>query len=258
MTLRCSRLVSLVAVLSLQALRAQPAPPADSSMRPASQESPAQTLTPERRGDIYMARRMYREALEAYRKAPQDSPIIWNKMGIAYQQLTELDTARKHYERSLKLNPKYPEAINNLGTIHYARKNYRRAVSQYQRALKITPDSASILSNLGMAYFARKRYQEAAETFQQALAIDPEVFEHRSTYGVLLQERSVEERAKFHYYLSKLYAQGGRTELALQYVRKALEEGFKDRKNFLEDPDFAGLRELPEFKELMTLEPRVL
>jgi len=90
------------------------------------------------------------------------------------------------------------------------------------------------------------------------VAIDPEVFEHRSTYGVLLQERSVEERAKFHYYLAKLYAQGGRTELALQYVRKALEEGFKDRKKFLEDPEFAGLRELPEFKELMTLEPRVL
>jgi tetratricopeptide (TPR) repeat protein len=248
---RSSLMVTLIGVLGFSILRAQPAPPA-------SQESPAQTLTPEKRGDIHMARRMYREALEAYRQAPQNSAVIWNKMGIAYQQLTELDTARKHYERSLKLNPKYPEAINNLGTVHYARKNYRRAVSQYQRALKLTPNSASILSNLGMAYFARKRYQEAAETFQQALAIDPEVFEHRSTYGVLLQERSVEERAKFHYYLAKLYAQGGRTELALQYLRKALEEGFKDRKKISEDPEFASLRELPEFKELMSLEPRVL
>jgi tetratricopeptide (TPR) repeat protein len=249
---------SLGAALSLPALHAQTAPPADSAQAPATQQTPAEPLTPERRGDIYMARKMYREALETYRQAPQNSAVVWNKMGIAYQQLTQLDTARKHYERSLKLNPKYAEAINNLGTVHYAKKNYRRAVSQYQRALKITPNSASILSNLGMAYFARKRYEQAAETFRQALAIDPDVFEHRSTYGVLLQERSVEERAKFHYYLAKLYAQGGRTEEALQYIRKALEEGFKDRKKFLEEPEFTALRELPQFKELMSLEPRVL
>ena len=44
---------------------------------------------------------------------------------------------------------------------------------------------------------------------------------------------------------------------ALQYIRKALEEGFKDKKK-LEDPEFDKLRELPEFKEILALEPRVL
>jgi hypothetical protein len=45
---------------------------------------------------------------------------------------------------------------------------------------------------------------------------------------------------------------------ALQYIRKALEEGFKERKKIVEDPAFAAMRELPEFKELMLSEPRVL
>src|SRR4029077_16312904 len=151
-----------------------------------------------------------------------------------------------------------PEAMNNLGTIYYAKKSFRRAISCYRKALKWAPQSASIYTNLRTAEFARKQYALATETFQTALKLDPDVFEHHSTYGVLLQERSVEERAKFHYYVAKMYAKDGRNELAIQYLRKALEEGLKEKKKLNEEPEFAGLRELPEFQQLLTLEPRVL
>ena len=254
-------------LLLLASLLAAQTPPAATQTPPATEPV---ALTPERRGDIYMARKMYREAIETYsnvlkgcqqRVKEADRPqcaVVWNKLGIAYHQLAQLDTAKKHYERALKLNPKYHEAINNIGTVHYAKKSYRRAVGQYQKALKLAPKSASIYSNLGTAYFSRKQYENAAKAFQEALALDPEVFEHRSTYGVMLEERNVEERAKYHYYLAKVYAQAGANDRALQYIRKALEEGFKEKKKFLEEPEFAPLRELAEFKELMALEPRVL
>jgi tetratricopeptide (TPR) repeat protein len=170
----------------------------------------------------------------------------------------DLDTARKYYQRSMKLNPKYPEAINNLGAVHYSKRDYRKAIGFYKKALRLNPNSASIHGNLGTAYFARKKYKDAFASYQKALSIDPEVFEHTSSYGVMLQERTVEERAKYHFYLAKTYAHAGQTDYALLHIRKALEEGFKDRKKFLEEPEFAGLQEIPEFKELMTLQPRVL
>ena len=143
---------------------------------------------------------------------------------------TKKETARrvsrsKRHQRATKAKRDYPEAINNLGAIYYAQKSYRRAVSLYSRALKLTPNSASIHSNLGTAWFARRNYQKASLEYQKALDLDPEVFEHRSTNGVLLQERSVVERAKFHYYLAKTYAKAGANDRALQYMRKALEEG---------------------------------
>src|SRR5450759_5143408 len=121
----------------------------------------ADPLSPEARADIFMARKMYREAAETYLQAQPQSHIVLNKVGIAYHQLGDLDTAKKYYERSIKASPQYPEAINNLGTIHYARKNFRRAISTYRRALKISPDSASMYSNLGTAYFARRDYKQA-------------------------------------------------------------------------------------------------
>lgn len=221
-------------------------------------QSVATPLTAEARGDIFMARKMYREALDTYRMVDPATPVILNKMGIANHQMSNLDTAKKYYERSIKANSKYAEAQNNLGTIYYAKKNYRRAISYYKKALVLTPLSASIYSNLGTAQFARRKYREAMEAYEKALELDPEVFERRSTQGVLLMERSVQERAKFHFYLAKTYAKGGQSERALQYIRKAIEEGFKEKSKFLEDGDFAELRKLPEFGELMKLEPRAL
>jgi tetratricopeptide (TPR) repeat protein len=214
-------------------------------------------LTVEQRGDIAMARKNYRDAIDYYRQAPS-SAVILNKIGIAFHQQNELGQAKKHYNQAVKASPTYSEAVNNLGTVYYAEKNYRRAVKQYQKALKLSPKSASVYSNLGTAHFARKKYKDAALAYQEAVAIDPNVFDHHSSYGVLMQSTNVEERAQFHYYLAKTYAKAGINDRAIQFIRKAIEEGFKDRKKFIEEPEFAQLQLLDEFKEAIAAEPRQL
>jgi tetratricopeptide (TPR) repeat protein len=219
---------------------------------------PRPLLSPEGRGDLAMARKNYRQAIAAYQEVQPTTAVLLNKTGIAYHQMLELDLARKYYEKAIKANPKYAEAMNNLGTVYYAHHSYRRALNEYKRALQADANSASIYSNLGTAYFARKDFKEAVEAWQHALQLDPEVFEHRGTHGVLLQEKNVEDRAKFHYYMAKMYANSGATDRALQYLRMAFEEGFKDRNKLREEPEFATMRELPAFKELLTLEPKVL
>jgi len=223
-------------------------------------QPPKPQLSPEMRGDIFMARKMYREAVETFREGSAKDPVLLNKTGIAYHQMLQLDSARKYYEQAIRLKPDYVEAINNLGTVFYGKKSYRRAISSYRRALHLAPSegrSASIYMNLGTAFFARKNYQQATESYQTAMRLDPDVFERHGNFGVMLEERSVEERAKFHFHLAKLYAKDARNELALQYLRKALEEGYKDKK-LVETPEFATIRDLPEFKELLAREPRVL
>jgi len=219
---------------------------------------PTPTLTAEQRADILMARKMYREAVEVYKEAPLDSAIIWNKLGIAHHQMQLLDEARKHYEKAVKLNPRYSEAINNLGTIYYAHKSYGNAIKQYEKALQLTPDSPSILTNLGTAYFARKKYDEALQFYTRAVALDPQVFDRRGTSGLQVQERSVEERAKFHYTLAKTFAKAGLLDQALQNIRFALEYGFKERDKFKIEAEFAGLQSNTDFQQLLATEPHVL
>jgi tetratricopeptide (TPR) repeat protein len=256
MVARCIEVVFLAAA-GIPCALAQAGGALVAHTEPRLTQGPTTALSPEARGDILMARKMYREAIETFQVESPKTAVVYNKIGIAYHQMQQLPLAKKNYEQAVKMKPNYAEALNNIGTVYYSQKSYRRAIGYYRRALRLS-DSASIYSNLGTAFFARKQYKEATDAYQTALNLDPDVFEHKSNFGTLLQDRNVEERAKFHYYLAKMYAKSGRNELAIQYVRKALEEGFKERDKLVEDPEFQALREIQEFKDLLTAEPRVL
>jgi tetratricopeptide (TPR) repeat protein len=218
----------------------------------------ASGLTAEQRGDVLMARKMFREAIDAYKEGPQNSAVIWNKIGIACHQLGDFAAARRNYEHAMKLDKKYADAINNDGTIFYAQKKYGTAIARYRKAIQISPDSASFWSNLGTAWYSRGRFDQMAAAYQKALELDPGIFEHRGTVGTELQDRTVADRARYHYELARMYANAGKNELALQYLRKSLEEGLKDKVKMTQVPEFAVLRETDEFKQLLSLEPRVL
>ena len=224
---------------------------------PTSSGTTVTKLTPEMRGDIYMARKMYREAIDKYRECPV-SAGVQNKIGIAFHQLLQFELAKKNYQMAIKLDPKFPQAINNLGTVLYSEKSYRKSMKCYRKALRLDSQSASIWVNLGSAYFARHDIKHAAECYDTAMKLDPEVFERRSQYGTLLQERTVEDRAKFHLYLAKAYAQQGNKEKAIAYLRKALEEGLKERRKIPEMPEFASLKADLDFKDLLLKDPKPL
>jgi tetratricopeptide (TPR) repeat protein len=209
-----------------------------------------------------MARKMYREAIDTYRAGlqtkPGDSAVIWDKIGIAYHQIGDLNGAKKAYERALKIDKKYADAINNVGTVFYAEKKFGSAISRYKRALQYAPDSASIYSNLGTAWYARGKFDLMAQAYSKALQLDPDVFEKNGSVGTRMMDRGVTDKARYHYEMARLYAGAGKNELALQYLRKALEEGFKEKDKLQQAKEFTALRETQEFKDLMTLEPRVL
>jgi tetratricopeptide (TPR) repeat protein len=215
-------------------------------------------LSPQEMGDLYMARKMFREAIDAYREGAQNSPLLWDKIGIAYHQLGDLNSARKSYEHAIKLDSKYAEAINNVGTILYSEKKYRSAISRYNRALHLSPESATFWSNLGTAYYARGKYDEMTKAYAKAMELDPAVFEAHSAVGTTMLDRAVADKARYHFEMARIYAQAGNKDLALQYLRKSLEEGFKDKEKIGKAPEFAELRDTPEYKELLVMEPRVL
>jgi tetratricopeptide (TPR) repeat protein len=225
---------------------------------PAATAEPARQLSPMRRGDILMARKMYREAIETYQDAVREAAIAYNKTGIAYHHLADFKAALRNYNSALELDPTYAEAINNIGTVYYAQKNPKKAIQQYEKALKFSPNSASIYSNLGTAHFSRKKYNEAFEAYQKAVDLNPRVFEASGTAGSLLQESSVEERAKYHFYLAKTYARAGDVERTLLYMRKSLEEGFRDKDRYRKDQEFASFQENETFQTLLAAEYRVL
>jgi tetratricopeptide (TPR) repeat protein len=216
----------------------------------AMEETPQFALSPEMQGDIMMAHQRYIAALDAYRQGPEDSAVLWNKMGIANHHMFNLKDAQKDYEKALKLNPSYPEALNNLGAVYYGQKLYHDAERSYKKALKLSPKSAMFYSNLGTAYLAESKYKKGAECYRTALALDPNVFESDPAARIA-ETGPTHEIATLNYLLAKTYAQAGRKTEALLYLRKAIDEGFNDRKKLLEDKEFAILRDVPEYQQMI-------
>ncbi|MBT9331052.1 tetratricopeptide repeat protein [Paracidobacterium acidisoli] len=234
---------------SPKAFAAEPqAPPYQPVVVPAANEMAS--LSPEMRGDLLMFHQQYLAAIDAYRQGPKDSAIIWNKIGIAYHHMFALKEAKLDYERAISLNHNYPEALNNLGAIYYAEKDYHKAERYYRRAIHLSPRAAAMYSNLGTAYFADGKFRKGSEEYRKAFLLDPHVFEGTSVQMVS-ESSPLHERARQDYCLAKLFAQAGMQQQALKYLRKAIDEGFDDRRKIFGDEELATLRTTAEFAHLM-------
>jgi tetratricopeptide (TPR) repeat protein len=212
----------------------------------------------EKRGDELRVQKAYLDALDYYRAAlakQPNSPAIYNKAGIAELLMQRYNEAGKDFGRAIHLDHQLADAINNLGVIDYEAKKYGKAIKQYEKALRLRPDSASFYSNLGAAYFGKKDFEKASETYAKAMQLDPDILDRTSHNGISAQLPSPQDRARFDYIIAKLCARRGDRDRSLQYLRRALEEGYKAINDVYKDPEFAGLRSDTRFTELMAARP---
>jgi tetratricopeptide (TPR) repeat protein len=220
-----------------------------------SAAAPAPTIihnpdaTPEQIGDSLMAHQRYQAAIEQYKKAP-GTAAVWNKMGVAYQLMFNLDDAADCYQKANKLDPKNAVVINNLGTVYVSLKQFSKAEKAYRKALKLDPKSALVHKNLGTALLAEHKYQKGWQEYQEALANDPEIFKNTNTVRVE-NPASVQDRGAMNYYMAKGCVRAGQTERAIELLRMAINEGFTTPKKIAADIEFARLLGTPAFQEMI-------
>jgi len=226
------------------------------SVAPPSPDASAESL--EQRGDELRAEKLYLDAADYYRAALHKKPesaVLYNKLGIDDLLLHRFPHAKKDFEHALKIDRGYADACNNLGVVFYIEKRYGKAISRYQQAIRMRDDAASFYSNLGAAYFSKKDFENSVLAYSKALQLDPDVFDRSSRSGVAAQMSKPEDRAHYDYVVARLYAKMGEADRSLQYLRKALEEGYKGIDAVYKDQEFVSLRKDPRFVELMNARP---
>ena len=223
--------------------------------------SPTATLQDlEDGGDELRVEKAYLDAIDYYQAALKKQPtrhqasVICNKIGMAEVQMGHYDEAKHSFEKAAKLERTNANAINNIGSMYYQSKSYPRAIKYYRRALLLSPDTASFHANLGSAYMAHKNLEQADAEYLRALQLDPDVFEAHSTIGITALMKP-EDRANYSYTLAKMYAKNGQFDRSLLYLRRAMEEGYKNIDHVYQDPEFAQLRKDQRFTALMAQPP---
>lgn len=217
-----------------------------------AQATPSFQPTHEQIGDSLMAHQRYQAAIEEYKQAPRDSATAWNKRGIALQLMFNIEEAERCYREALKLEPKNPTFLNNLGSVYMAQRSYSKAEKSYRKAVHYDPKSALFHKNLGTALLAKRKYQQGWEAYQAALKLDPTIFDRNRSSSIRVENpASVQDRGAMNFYMAKGCVRAGMLERAVEYLRMALNEGFTNPKKILADAELASLRNVPQFQKLM-------
>ncbi|HEY1502385.1 MAG TPA: tetratricopeptide repeat protein [Acidobacteriaceae bacterium] len=219
------------------------------ALSPFAAAQTSQASSPKDAGDVLFAQGAFIEAIDAYNRAPADAATL-NKIGVAWHHLSSVDEARKNYERALSLQPDFPEALSNLGSTYFVEKNYRQAQHLYERAFALNPKSAIIAANLGSVYFAQEKYEQGLEAYRTAFNLDPASLDFDLT-RMIEGPSSRRIRLRRDYSLSEIFASENLDDRAIDFLRRAMGEGFHDWKRVMHDPAFAELRDTPQFAQLM-------
>jgi tetratricopeptide (TPR) repeat protein len=218
----------------------------------ASADTNQPVITPELAADLLAAHQNYQAAVEAYQQLPP-SASIYNKMGIAYQRLGKNSEARFYYDKAIKMDRQFAPAYNNYGTLEYHDRDTKHAERLYRKSIKIDSKTAAFWSNLGSAYMADARYRDAVEAYQRAFILDSGIFQEIAVNGIH-EYASQDDLAKMDLCFAQIYAQAGMKDMAVEYLRKALMEGFHDKQGLQQDQQFATLHGDPAFEQLLASE----
>jgi Flp pilus assembly protein TadD len=104
-------------------------------------------------------------------KADPKNPYFYKALGLCYMQLRKYNDAIDALHTSIKLNPYYVDARNDLGTalILAGKRDDGKAelLSAFNEPTNPSPDLSA--RNLGQAYLEEKNYTEAASWFRSSL-----------------------------------------------------------------------------------------
>jgi tetratricopeptide (TPR) repeat protein len=233
-------------------------PPASASATERAAALAAQRESDETTARTYMATKRYAEAAAVYEKLAKSNPRdpgYLNLAGIAHMQNGDLRGARTLFQRAVRMQPGFADAYNNLGATWYTERDFKRALQFYQRAVQLAPGVASYHTNVGFAYFSLKMPLEAAQSFRRALLMDPTIFQQNDRNGSVLQDRSVTDQGLFAFTMARSYAGAGDALKCATYLRRAIEEGYKDIANVYSDPSFTAVLSDPEMQSVLSQIP---
>jgi tetratricopeptide (TPR) repeat protein len=198
----------------------------------------------EMKGDIARARDENGSAVNWYTLAIRynnQDVLLYNKLGIAQMKVGEYDQARHSFSLAVKTDSSNVDALNNLGAVNCLERKYKPAVRYLKEALAIDESKAVTHLNLAEAWMGQKQVQRAMTEYARALELDADILTSADKEGVFAQIQTPEQRAMVDFMIAKAYVKRGNLDGALDYLRRAKDQHFKNLATVWEDPAFAPL-----------------
>jgi protein O-mannosyl-transferase len=110
-------------------------------------------------------------------------------LAMSYEAKGQLEPARDHLAKAVKINPYFGETYNKLGWVQMQLGQYADAVESFQAALQHQGTPALAHYGLALAFEKQGKFSDATEQIQAALALEPGNSEDIDEYN-LIQEKA--------------------------------------------------------------------
>ena len=115
-------------------------------------------------------------SLSLSKKYPNDG-FSWKILGLTFFETNKISDALEASKKSLVLEPKDPEILNNLGTILKKLNKKEEAINYFKQAIDLNPNFFLAHKNLGVLFHEANNPKMAMKYYEEANKIlnDPEV-----------------------------------------------------------------------------------
>ncbi len=155
-------------------------------------------------GNLYLILNKPRLAIntiEPILKQAQNRPDLHYLLGDAYERDLHVETAIKHMQETVRLDPMNAEAWGRIGLYHINLTRYKQAREPLQRAITLQPDEPHFYWALGDSYLfddsEPDHFAKARDLYKKALQLDPNNPKALYSYGMGLtrygEQKDLEE-----------------------------------------------------------------
>jgi tetratricopeptide (TPR) repeat protein len=123
---------------------------------------------------------------------------VWNFMGNALADRGDPDSVMAFYRESIRINPRYPDAHNNVGLLLAKQGKYDGATVQFAEAIRLRPDFAEFYNNMGAALVRQGKLEEAVRQYAESIRLTPEYALAHKNVGRILLELGRTKEAVMH------------------------------------------------------------
>ena len=215
------------------------------------------------------------EALRWHKKALALSPMhAFGYVGIGqlYMWIGDYPAATEWYNKALALQPDLQSALVRMAYASLAQGEYQQCIERAEKVLASDPNDIGALTAIGSADFLLGNYPRAEECFARSVAIDS-VYGDRVGLGYVYWKTGRQDDARkifaqsaeiaqnelargdeysfVPYILASVNAiQGNRAE-ACDWLKKAIDAGWRDYRYAEIEPALENLRGDERFKQMM-------
>lgn len=151
----------------------------------------------------------YQEAIEAFEEyarllneenedddfEPNEMLEVYCSIGECHERMGDLINALTYYEKALKIDPHYPDALYGVGIVCSLCNNLTDSLKYIRKAIELDPFNSEYHFSLGNVYRRMGKIDKALEAYRSATHIDPQDYESWVNIAQLYFEKNLLTKA---------------------------------------------------------------